>query len=47
MDKNLKDYIRLNIKTKYKTFDKGHNVSHYNFVTKNCVLWQKTSKLGG
>lgn len=41
MDKNLKDYIRLNIKAKYKTFDKGHNISHYNFVTKNCVNYGK------
>ena len=33
----LKEYITGNIKSKYKGFDKAHNVAHYNFVTKNCV----------
>lgn len=37
MDKNLKSYIIKNIKSKYKTFDKGHNISHFNFVTRNCL----------
>lgn len=41
MDKELKKYILENIKEKYKTFDKGHNVSHFNFVTKNCVNYGK------
>lgn len=41
MDKELKKYINENIKAKYKTFDKGHNISHYNFVTKNCVNYGK------
>lgn len=41
MDKKLKDYITLNIKTKYKGFDRGHNVSHFNFVTNNCINYSK------
>ena len=41
MDKGLKEYIISEIKSKYKTFDKGHNVSHFNFVTKNCVNYAK------
>lgn len=41
MDKKLKEYIIKEIKIKYKTFDKGHNISHFNFVTKNCVNYAK------
>lgn len=41
MDKKLKEYINNNIKSKYKNFDKGHNISHFNFVTKNCVNYAK------
>ena len=41
MDKKLKEYIDKNIKSKYKTFDKAHNISHYNFVTKNCRNYAK------
>lgn len=41
MNKELKDHINSNIKSKYKTFDKGHNISHFNFVTKNCVNYGK------
>lgn len=41
MDKKLKEYISKEIKSKYKTFDKGHNISHFNFVTKNCVNYGK------
>lgn len=41
MDKKLKEYINNEIKPKYKTFDKGHNISHFNFVTKNCVNYSK------
>lgn len=41
MDKVLKKYITDNIKSKYKNFDKGHNISHFNFVTKNCVNYAK------
>lgn len=41
MDKKLRDYINTEIKSKYKTFDKGHNISHFNFVTKNCINYGK------
>lgn len=41
MDRKLKDYIASEIKTKYKGFDKGHNISHFNFVTRNCVNYGK------
>ncbi len=41
MDKELKKYILQVIKPEYKTFDKGHNISHFNFVTKNCVNYAK------
>lgn len=41
MNKELKKYISENIKDKYKTFDKGHHLSHFNFVTKNCVNYGK------
>lgn len=41
MNKELKDYINKTIKAKYKNFDKGHNISHFNFVTKNCVNYAK------
>lgn len=47
MDKNLKLYILREIKSKYKTFDKGHNISHYNFVTKNCVNYAKVLNARG
>ncbi len=41
MNNELKKYITQNIKYKYKNFDKGHDISHYNFVTKNCVNYAK------
>ena len=41
MEKELRQYIRNEIKEKYKSFDKGHNISHFNFVTKNCVNYAK------
>lgn len=41
MNKELKRYLLTNIKGLYKTFDKGHSVSHFNFVTKNCVNYAK------
>ncbi len=41
MEKELKKYINENIKSKYKTFDKGHNVSHFMFVTRNCLNYGK------
>lgn len=39
MDKELKKYIITNIKSKYKTFDKAHNIAHFLFVTENCVKY--------
>ena len=41
MDKQLKNYILTKIKSEYKNFDKGHNISHFNFVTNNCVNYAK------
>ncbi|MBQ4541777.1 MAG: HD domain-containing protein, partial [Clostridia bacterium] len=41
MDKVLLDYIKKNIRSKYKIFDKGHDLSHFEFVTKNCVNYAK------
>lgn len=41
MEKELKDYIKNEIKSKYKNFDKGHNVAHFNFVVNNCVNYGK------
>lgn len=35
--KDLYDYINQKIKPIYKTFDKAHNLSHFIFVTKNCL----------
>ena len=35
--KELRDYINSEIKPVYKTFDKAHSISHFNFVTKNCI----------
>ncbi len=34
---DLKKYINDEIKAKYKNFDKAHSISHFNFVTKNCL----------
>lgn len=33
----VKDFVNKVIKPKYKTFDKAHNLSHFKFVTENCV----------
>lgn len=41
MDKELKQYINSTIKAKYKTFDRGHSIAHFNFVTKNCIGYGK------
>lgn len=41
MDKKLKAYIEKEIGSKYRTFDKGHNVNHFNSVTKNCTKYAK------
>ena len=34
---DLLNYINVEIKSKYKSFDKAHSIAHFNFVTKNCV----------
>lgn len=41
MRAELKKYILTKIKPEYKTFDKGHNIAHFNFVTRNCVNYAK------
>lgn len=35
------EYININIKPMYKNFDKAHNLSHFKFVTENCVEYAK------
>lgn len=40
--KDLLEYINKNVKPMYKTFDKAHNLSHYKFVTENCVNYSKS-----
>ena len=39
--KEVKEYINSCVKPVYKTFDKAHSTSHFNFVTKNCVDYGK------
>jgi uncharacterized protein len=39
--KEVKDYIINEIKPVYKTFDKAHSISHFNFVTENCINYGK------
>lgn len=39
--KGLRDYINKDIKNLYKTFDKAHSISHFNFVTNNCLVYGK------
>ena len=39
--KDLLKYINQNIKPQYKTFDKAHNLSHFKFVTDNCVNYSQ------
>ena len=39
--KEVKNYINKEIKPLYKTFDKAHNLSHFKFVTQNCVEYAK------
>ena len=41
MRKDLKQFINKQIKPLYKTFDKAHNLSHYKFVTDNCLKYSK------
>lgn len=38
---SVAEYIKNRIKPMYKTFDKAHNLTHFNFVTKNCVEYAK------
>lgn len=45
--KELKKYIIEEIKEKYKGFDSAHNISHFNFVTKNCVKYSSILKARG
>lgn len=40
--KDLLNYINKNIKPMYKNFDKAHNISHFNFVTNNCIDYAKS-----
>ena len=35
--KEVLDFLDKEVKPLYKTFDKAHNLSHYKFVTNNCV----------
>lgn len=35
------DFLDKEVKPLYKTFDKAHNLSHYKFVTTNCVCYAK------
>lgn len=37
----LKTYINKEIRPLYKAFDKAHNLSHYKFVTNNCIEYSK------
>ncbi|MBP3619862.1 MAG: HD domain-containing protein [Clostridia bacterium] len=37
--KPIKKYIQEEIKPLYKTFDKAHNLSHFKFVTENCITY--------
>ena len=37
--KEVLAYINKNVKPLYKTFDKAHNLSHFKFVTENCVVY--------
>ena len=39
--KELLSYINSKIKPMYKNFDKAHNLSHFKFVTENCVNYAK------
>ncbi|MBQ9792810.1 MAG: HD domain-containing protein [Clostridia bacterium] len=41
MRKELRLFINKEIKPLYKAFDKAHNLSHYKFVTNNCLEYSK------
>lgn len=45
--KDLLEYIKSDIKPMYKTFDKAHSLSHFKFVTENCVEYAKELNLKG
>lgn len=45
--KDLLKFINEQIKPVYKTFDKAHNLSHFNFVSKNCIEYGKELKIKG
>ena len=45
--KELLKYISESVKPLYKTFDKAHNLSHFKFVTTNCVNYAKVLKERG
>lgn len=39
--KDLLKFINEKIKPIYKTFDKAHNLSHFNYVTHNCIEYSR------
>ena len=39
--KELLEFINQKIKPAYKTFDKAHGLSHFRFVTNNCIEYAK------
>ena len=39
--KELLEFINRQVRPVYKTFDKAHNLSHFKFVTNNCVEYAK------
>lgn len=45
--KEVLDFVRSEVKPLYKTFDKAHNLSHFKFVTENCVAYGKILKSRG
>ena len=40
--KELLQYINTDIKPMYRSFDKAHNLSHFKFVTENCINYAKS-----
>lgn len=39
---DLKKFIDTEIKPKYKNFDSAHDISHFEFVTNNCINYAKS-----
>ena len=39
--KELREYIKNEIKPVYKTFDNAHGTAHFKFVTENCIEYGK------